>query len=95
MFMQSALAKPNWIQRTLVKGFRTLFVTLLFTMLGMGVGLMIGILWYAIGGAVRHSHPDMAMAYRNVAIWVAIASGSCALLYQLFFETRTRPRPRS
>jgi len=38
--------------------------------------------------------PDMAMAYRNVAIWVAIGFGSCALLYQLFLETRTASRPR-
>jgi hypothetical protein len=87
--------KPTWLQRAFVKTFRTLFVTLLFTMLGMGLGLLIGILWFAIGSAVRHGHADMSMAYRDVAIWVAIASGSCALLYQLFIETRTASRPRS
>ncbi len=93
--MQSAPAKPIWIQRAVMKSFRTLFVTLLFTMLGMGIGLMAGILWYAIGGAIRGNHPDMAMAYRNVAVYAAIASGTCALLYQLFIETRTASRPRS
>lgn len=77
-----------------MKSFRTLFVTLLFTMLGMGVGLMSGILWYVIGGAIRGVHPDMALAYRNIAIYVAIGFGICALLYQLFLETRTAPRPR-
>jgi hypothetical protein len=93
MYM-AAHAQPTLLGRVFVKTFRTLFVTLLFTMLGMGIGLMVGILWFALSGAFRHAHPDMAMAYRNVAIWVAIGSGSCALLYQLFLETRTASRPR-
>jgi hypothetical protein len=86
--------KPTLLGRIFVKTFRTLFVTLLFTMLGMGLGLMVGIFWFGLSGAFKHSHPDMALAYRNVAIWVAIGFGSCALLYQLFIETRTASRPR-
>lgn len=78
-----------------MKTFRTLFVTFICTLFGMGVGLMAGILWYAISGAVRGIHPNMALAYRNVAFYVAIGFGVCALLYQLFLETRTAPRPRS
>ena len=78
-----------------MKSFRTLFVTLLFTLLGMGIGLMAGILWYAIGGAIRGVHPNMALAYRHIAICVAMGFGGCALLYQLFLETRTAPHPRS
>ncbi len=77
-----------------MKTFRTLLVTLLFTVFGMGVGLMAGILWYVIGGAIRGVHPDMALAYRHIAIYVAMGFGSLALLYQLFLETRTAPRPR-
>ncbi len=77
-----------------VRTFRTLFVTLIFALLGMGVGLMAGILWYAISGALRGVHPDMALAYRHVAIFVAMGFGLCALLYQLFLERRTAPRPR-
>ncbi len=77
-----------------MRTFRTLFVTFLFMLLGMGVGLMAGILWYAIGGAVRGVHPDMALAYRHVAIYVAMGFGGLALLYLLFLETRTAPRPR-
>jgi hypothetical protein len=77
-----------------MKSFRTLFVTLIFTVLGMGIGLMAGILWYAIGGAIRGIHPDMALAYRHIAIYVAMSFGGGALLYQLFLETRTAPRPR-
>lgn len=86
--------KPTALQRAVMKTFRTVFVTLIFTLLGMGVGLMVGILWYAIGGAIRGVHPNMALAYRNIAVYVAIAFGLCALLYQVFFETRTAPRPR-
>jgi hypothetical protein len=79
----------------MIKTFRTFFVTLIFTMFGMGIGLMTGILWYAIGGAIRGVHPDMALAYRNIAIYVAIGFGACALIYQLFLEKRTAPRPRT
>lgn len=86
--------KPTLFQRTVMRTFRTLFVTLLFAIFGMGVGLMSGILWYVIGGAARGVHPDMTLAYRHVAIYVAIGFGCCALLYQLFIETRTAPRPR-
>ena len=78
-----------------MKTFRTLFLTLMFTLFGMGVGLMAGILWYAIGGAIRGVHPNMALAYRHVAIYVALAFGFGALLYQIFLETRTAPRPRN
>lgn len=92
--MMPGVTKPTVLQSAVMKAFRTLFVTLLFTMLGMGVGLMSGILWYVIGGAIRGVHPDMALAYRNVAIYVAIGFGVCALLYQLLLETRTAPRPR-
>ncbi len=87
--------KPTRLQRAVMKAFRTLFVTLLFMVFGMGVGLMAGILFYVIGGALRGVHADMALACRHVAIYVAIGFGSLALLYQLFFETRTAPRPRS
>ena len=90
-----AAPKPTPLQRGVMKTFRTLFVTFIFTLFGMGVGLMAGILWYAIGGAVRGVHPNMALAYRHVAIFVAMGFGVCALLYQLFLETRTAPRPRN
>jgi hypothetical protein len=86
--------QPTWFGRMFVKTFRTLFVTFLFTLFGMGVGLMAGILWYVIGGAVSGVHPDMRLAYRHVAIFVAMGFGLCALLYQLFLEKRTAPRPR-
>ncbi len=90
-----AAPKPTPLQRAVMKTFRTMLVTFLFTLLGMGVGLMTGILWYAIGGAVRGVHPNMALAYRHIAILAAMVFGFCALLYQLFLETRTAPRPRS
>ena len=89
-----AVAQPTRLGRAFVKTFRTLFVTLLFTMLGMGVGLLTGILWYAIVGAVQGVHPNMALAYRNIAIYVAIGFGASALFYQLLLERRTAPRPR-
>ena len=75
--------------------FRTLFATLLFTALGMGVGLLCGIVGTAILNAVRHGGVDMANAYRYVAIPVAITAGSCAFLYQVVTGIRTTLRPRN
>ncbi len=93
--MQAVPAQQTWYQKAFVRGFRVFFVTLLFTMLGMGLGLFCGILWFSISGAIHNAHPDLSLAYRVVAIRVAVASGSIALLYQLLFEKRTPPRPRS
>lgn len=75
--------------------FRTLFVTLLCTMAGMGLGLFFGIVGAAILNAVRHGGVDMATAYRHVAIPVAIAVGSGAFLFQIFVGIRTSLRPRT
>ncbi len=75
--------------------FRTLFVTLLCTMGGMGLGLFCGIVGTAILNAVRHGGVDMADAYRHVAVPVAITAGAGALLFQIIAGIRTSLRPRN
>lgn len=75
--------------------FRTLFVTLLCTMGGMGLGLFCGILGTAILNAVRHGGVDMANAYRHVAIPAAITAGTCGFLFQIIAGIRTTLRPRN
>ncbi len=75
--------------------FRTLFVTLLCTMAGMGLGLFFGIVATAIMNAVHHGGVDMANAYRHVAIPTAIVAGSCAFLFQVITGIRTSLRPRN
>lgn len=93
--MQSAAPKPTRLQKAFMVTFRTLFLTLLCAMAGMGIGLFLGILGAAILNAVRHGGVDMANAYRHVAIPLAITAGSCAFLYQIIAGIRTSLRPRT
>ena len=78
------MREPSWPVWTLMKSFRVLFLTVLWAGLGMGVGLFCGILGVLAVGALRHQAPDMSMAYRYVSIPVAICSGSCAFVWNVF-----------
>ena len=69
---------------------RVIFTTLIFTAGGMGIGLLLGIIGMIIYGLVASVQPDMRMAYRHVAIPLAIAVGSVALVGALVLEFRTR-----
>ena len=75
--------QPSWLVWTVMKGFRLLFLTLLWAGVGMGVGLFGGILGLMTAGAIHHQMPAMDLAYRRISIPVAIASGSCAFLWNL------------
>jgi hypothetical protein len=77
------MKRPNWPVWTLMKGFRILMLTVLWSGLGMGAGLFCGILGVAVSSAILHRSPDMDLAYRYIAIPIAICAGSCALLWNL------------
>jgi hypothetical protein len=77
------MRQPSWAVWTLMKAIRILLLTVLWTGLGMGAGLFCGILGLMVAAALRHQAPEMELAYRYVAIPVAISVGSCALLWNL------------
>jgi hypothetical protein len=77
------MKEPSWLVWTLMKGFRVVLLTVLWSGLGMGVGLFCGIVGVVAGAAIGHRTPEMDVAYRNVAIPVAICIGGCALLWNL------------
>ena len=79
-----ARSRPPWYVRFIMVSFRTVLFTILFTALGMGVGLLLGIIATVLLAAVHHAQPDMANAYRHVAAPLALASGSCALAWNVF-----------
>ncbi len=89
--MESAVApvkaRPSWFVRLIMTSFRILFLTLLFTALGMALGLTTGILVTAISGLFTH-HVDMTNAYRHFAIPSAITVGSCTFLYNVVQSIR-------
>jgi hypothetical protein len=77
------MKQPSWLVWTLMKLFRITLLTVLWSGLGMGVGLFCGILGVLVLGAMRHVSPDMSMAYRYVSIPVAVCSGSCAFIWNV------------
>jgi Flp pilus assembly pilin Flp len=64
--------------------FRTVLLTILFAALGMGVGLLVGIIATVVLAAIHGVQPDMTSAYRHSAIPLALASGACAFVWNVF-----------
>jgi hypothetical protein len=77
------MRRPSWLVWTLMKGFRVVLLTVLWSGLGMGAGLFCGILGVMAGSALLHRNLQMALAYRYVAIPGAACAGGCALLWNL------------
>lgn len=77
------MKQPSWLVWSLMKGFRVLTLTVLWAGLGMGVGLFCGIVGVVAWSAMTHRAAQMDLAYRNVALPVAICTGICAFLWNL------------
>jgi Flp pilus assembly pilin Flp len=75
---------PKWYVRFIMVSFRTVLLTILFTALGMGVGLLLGIIATVVLAAAHGVQPDMTHAYRHVAVPVALGSGTCAFVWNVF-----------
>ena len=67
---------------------RVLFVTFLLTLLSFAISLLLGILGILIGARLRGVHPNMAMAYRQVAMPAAAAVGVIVLISAGAMEIR-------
>jgi ABC-type nickel/cobalt efflux system permease component RcnA len=62
--------------------------TFIGTLLSFAVSLFLGIIGVVIVSALRHVHPDMTLAYRDVAFPAAIVAGTIILLCVLWMEIR-------
>jgi hypothetical protein len=67
---------------------RVCLVTFIATLLCFAVTLLLAILGTVIVGAVRGVHPDMRVAYRLVALPVALVAGSIIFVLALTMEIR-------
>ena len=74
---------PSWPVWMLMKSFRLLVLTALWSGVGMGAGLFGGILVLMSIGVLHHRMPQMDLAYRRVAIPAAIVTGICAFIWNL------------
>ena len=67
---------------------RVLLVTFLLAMLSFAVCLFLGIMGLVVTAAVRGAHPNMTIAYREVALPAALLAGVAALVVAIVAEIR-------
>jgi uncharacterized BrkB/YihY/UPF0761 family membrane protein len=82
---------PRWY----VIPLRVLLVTFLLTLLAFAVGLLLGILGIVISARLRGLHPNMALAYRHIALPIAVAAGAVALIFATVLEVRNYRQART
>jgi hypothetical protein len=75
---------PHWYGVPL----RILVLTFLATLLSFVVSLFFTIIAMLINWKLSHVHPNMATAYRNIAIPCAILGGALAFFFALYNEVR-------
>ena len=50
---------------------RVLLITLLFTLMSFAIAVLLGIFGLALWAVIRHAHPNMTIAYRQIGPPVA------------------------
>lgn len=83
-FAKTRLRRPRWYLIPV----RVLLVTFVLTVISFAVCLLLGILGVAIAARIRGVHPDMALAYRHVAIPGAVMVGAIILVSSATIEIR-------
>jgi len=74
---------------------RVLLLTFLLTLLAFAVSLLLGISGMVIVSRLRNSHPDMTLAYRHIALPIALAAAAVALAVTTVFEIRNYRQARA
>lgn len=67
---------------------RVFLVTFIGTLLCFAVSLLLAILGTVIVAALRGVHPDMRMAYRHIALPMALVAGGIILVCAIALEVR-------
>jgi hypothetical protein len=67
---------------------RVVLVTFIGTLLCFAVSLFLAIIGTVIFSAVRGTHPDMTIAYRVIAIPMALVLGAIVFVLSLVMEVR-------
>jgi hypothetical protein len=83
-----ASAPPSRAPRWYAIPVRVALVTFILTLLCFAVSLLLAILGTVIVGAFRGVHPDMRIAYRHIALPLALVAGSIIFLLTLVMEIR-------
>jgi len=80
----SSLRKPRWYLIPL----RVLLVTFVVTLLSFAVSLLLGIFGVVLAAKIKGAHPNMTLAYRDVALPVAALVGTVVLVSSAVMEIR-------
>ena len=75
---------PRWYGIPL----RVLLMTFLGTLLSFAVSLLLAIVGTVVTAALHGVHPDMRIAYRHIALPVALVAGSVIFVVVLVMEIR-------
>ncbi len=67
---------------------RVLLLTFIGTLLSFAVSLLLGIIGTVIVSALKDVHPNMTVAYRQVAVPAAIVAGAIIFVIALAMEIR-------
>ena len=67
---------------------RVLLITFIGTLISFAVSLLVGILGTVIVARVRGVHPDMTVAYRQIALPAAVVAGGIIFAVILVAEIR-------
>jgi len=67
---------------------RVLLVTFIGTLLSFAVSLLLAIIGTVIVAQIRGVHPNMTIAYRQIALPVALVAGSMIFVLALAMEIR-------
>jgi hypothetical protein len=90
-----AAKTPSSPFRWLLIPLRVLLMSFLLALLSFAVCLFLGILGLVIIAAVRGIHPNMTIAYREIAFPAAILAGAAALVAAIVMEVRQGRRESS
>lgn len=77
-------AKPHWYFIPV----RVLLITFLLTLLSFAISLLLGISAMFVHGWFRGVRPDMALAYRHVALPIALIVAAAVLICATAVEIR-------
>lgn len=67
---------------------RVLLATFIGTLICFAVSLLVGIVGMVVVSALRGIHPDMRIAYRLIALPMALVAGSIIFVLSLVMEIR-------
>jgi hypothetical protein len=81
---ESIVRKPRWYLIPV----RVLLVTFIVTLLSFAVSLLLGIFGVIVAAKVRGVHPNMTLAYRDVALPVAGVVAAIVLISATVMEVR-------